>query len=49
MAFRNPKAYKLRYEQTYEEENVDAELIKTSEEMFRKAEVEADNKGRSVK
>ncbi|MBQ3373868.1 MAG: TRAP transporter small permease [Anaerolineaceae bacterium] len=43
MAFTDPKAYKHRYEQTYEEENVDNELIKTSEEMFRKAEaIDAD-------
>lgn len=39
MAFKNPKAYRQRYEQTYEEDNVDDELIRTSEEMFRRAEI----------
>ena len=45
MAFKDPKAYKHRYEQTYEEENVDNELIKTSEEMFRKAEANNEDEG----
>ena len=45
MAFKDPKAYKRRYEQTYEEENVDNELIKTSEEMFRRAEANNEDTG----
>ena len=45
MAFKDPKAYRRRYEQTYEEENVDNELIKTSEEMFRRAEANNEDTG----
>ena len=40
MAIKDPKAYKLRYEQSYEEENVDQELIRASEELFEKAKLD---------
>lgn len=36
MFFKNPEAFKLRYEQMYEED--DSELLKASEEIYRKAE-----------
>ena len=41
MSFTNKEAYKKRYEQTYEEDNVDEELIKAGEAMF--AAVDAEN------
>ena len=37
MSFVNKEAYEKRYQQTYEEDNVDEELVKASEEMFDKA------------
>lgn len=42
MAFKDPQAFKHRYTQAYEEDSVDEEFIKISEEMFKKADKETE-------
>ena len=39
-SFRDKDAYQKRYESSYEEEMVDAELVKASEELFKRDEAE---------
>lgn len=38
LSFKDPAKYRARYEKNYEEENVDQELVKASEEMFKKVD-----------
>lgn len=45
MAFTNPQAYKHRYTQAYEEDSVDKELLKKSEEMFKNMDTETGRGG----
>lgn len=40
MSFRDKAAYERRYQQSYDEDNVDEELVKASEEMFNKVDAE---------
>ena len=39
-SFTDKEAFRKRYEQSYEEENVDSELVRASEEIFRKHDKE---------